>query len=152
MFPLRLVFNRDNEMTSEETVKLLRWHAGLESGGGRSGRSIAACTWPRGKASQELENAVADCLGALALLNVELNGSTPSSTAVRIAVLPGNLVYAMAEISRMLRDGQTQASDLEQKSRLSVAASKIETAWLAVLAGDIDDIQEHVAHEESAKS
>lgn len=151
MCPLRLVFNRDHEMTSEESLKLLRWHAGLESGGGRGGRSIAACTWPRGKASQDLENAVADCVSALALLNVELNGATPSSTAVRIAVLPRGLVYAMAEIARMLRDGEKQASDPEHGSRLSAAASKIETAWLAVLAGDIDDIQEHVEQEEGAK-
>jgi hypothetical protein len=57
----------------------------------------------------------------------------------------------MAEIIRMLNDGLKHAIDAEHKSRLSAAASRIETAWLAVLAGDIDDIQAHVEQEEVAR-
>ena len=45
-----------------------------------------------------------------------------------------------AEVARMLRDAGADRS-----------ARKVDTAWLAVLAGDVDDVREHVAQEESAR-
>jgi hypothetical protein len=50
-------------------------------------------------------------------------------------------VYAITEIIRMLDD------DL----RTTDAAWAVETTWSAVLAGDFDDLAEHLRHEHPAR-
>ena len=66
-------------------------------------------------------------------------------------LLPSTLVYAITEVIRLLRDSQaTVAAEIEQRT-IGRAAWRAETAWSAVLAGDIDDIQEHLIQEEAAR-
>jgi hypothetical protein len=50
-----------------------------------------------------------------------------------------SVAYSVAEVARMLREA---SADRE--------AWQVETGWLAVLAGDIDDVGQHVAEEEAA--
>jgi hypothetical protein len=105
-----------------------------------------------GAYSADLERAVSDCLLALASLNAELNGEVPSSSSPDDRQdLPRSLVYAVIEVARMLRASQDHATDTSAATRLGRAAWRIETAWSAVLAGDIDDLGEHLKHEEVAR-
>ncbi|NNF64214.1 MAG: hypothetical protein HKN07_08120 [Acidimicrobiia bacterium] len=87
--------------------------------------------------------AIADCLDVLVKLNHELNGELPSAGFDCGPELPRSLVYSISEIIRMIRECRTDDANR--------AAWRIETAWLAVLAGDIDDILEHVAGEEASR-
>jgi len=113
--------------------------------------SIASSTWPRGRVAKEFADSVADCLNTLAALNRELNGELPSSGAVRAADVPRKLVYAMTEIVRMIRECWQQAGDQEAAGVLARAAWRVETAWSAVVAGDVEDIPKHIEEEEAAR-
>lgn len=139
-------------MITDATVNWLCWHAGLKDGGHNLSSSIADCTYSGEDAMSRLEAAVVDCLNALDVLNREINGPIPSATSIRAAVLPRNVVYAATEITRMLRESGRGARSMRYKKFLDEAVRKIEVGWSAVLAGDIDNILEHVVHEEAAHS
>ena len=113
---------------------LIRSHAGLVGDGLANPTLISGALAHQ----QDVDIAVGSFVAALQRLNVELNGPTPTGSVADSdrRMLPAQLVYAVTEVSRMLRDeGQTEA------------AWAVDTAWLAVLAGDIDDVSEHVAEE-----
>jgi len=95
-----------------------------------------------------LADAVADFVKELSRLNVELNGEAPSETVDPAPAMIGtNLAYVVAEVARMLRESaETTGSAVARE-----AAWRVETAWLAVLAGDIDDVEQHVAAEAAAR-
>jgi hypothetical protein len=119
-------------------VTRLRQHAGLEPSGGAP--TVSAATLepvdPR-----ELADAVSEFLGLLDVLNLELNGAEPSAAiSGKAETISRTAAYSVAEVARMLRDG---GADRE--------AWQVETGWLAVLAGDIDDVRQHVAEEEAAR-
>lgn len=110
--------------------------------------SISECVDWRGNVVADLDAPVADLLASLVRLNRELNGDMPSETQ-GAASIPREIVYAMAEIIRVLR----RAIERPHETRSQVASDAawtIETAWVAVLAGDIDDILDHVAEERRA--
>lgn len=134
-------------MIADTTISRLLWHAGLD-GRETDAPSIASNTWPRENLSPAFHEAVVDCLCTLATLNRELNGDIPSRTTVCVEDVPRNLVYAVTEIVRMIRDCQEHAQGQSGEAVFAQAARRIETAWLAVLAGDIDNILEHVDQEE----
>lgn len=116
-------------------MRAVRSHAGLEDVAHRPSVSEAL-----GRSGQ-IDAAVADFLDVLQQMNVDLNGRVPSQTAGGAEVaLPAGLVYAIAEVARMLRD---QGHDDD--------AWAVDTAWLAVLGGDIDDIGAHVVLERAAR-
>jgi hypothetical protein len=50
------------------------------------------------------------------------------------------MAYAVAEVARMLRE-----ADADRE------AWQVETGWLAVLAGDVDDVRQHITEEETAR-
>jgi hypothetical protein len=92
----------------------------------------------------QMEAATADLIEALDGFNRVLNGPRPSSglrDACRTDVVPIRVAYSVGEAVRMLRE-----------SGATTCAWRIETAWLAVLAQDIDDVSNHVAEEEQARS
>lgn len=135
-------------MITDRTISRLRWHAGLDETGKTDGlSSIASNTWPKGRLTPNFQKAVTDCLDTLVILNREINGDVPSSSSVWAKDLPRSLVYAMTEITRMIRNSQEQAQDQNDANALSRAVKQLETAWSAVLAGDIDNILEHIAQE-----
>jgi hypothetical protein len=91
--------------------------------------------------AQEVEAAVADFMDALDALNHELNGAVPSAAVSAEAdAVSREAAYAVAEVARMLRDAGAEREE-----------SAVHTGWLAVLAGDIDDVRQHVAEEEAAR-
>lgn len=62
-----------------------------------------------------------------------------------------DLVYAIAEIDRMLRSYGVGVSDGARRAQAAKATWRIETAWRAVLAGDIDDLRQHLAEESATR-
>ena len=91
----------------------------------------------------QIEPATADFIEALDEYNGRLNGPVPSAGVGEAEedVVSRRAAYAVVEVARMLRDAG--ADD---------CARQVDIAWAAVLAGDIDDIREHVTREDSARS
>jgi hypothetical protein len=125
---------------SNETTRRLRWHAGLEQAANGARISIAECIGVT-RIGERLDEALNDLLSTLTQLNGELNGPAPSETTDGADQIPLQLVYAITEIIRMLRDDPSTDD----------AAWTVETAWNAVLAGDIDDLHEHLRLERAAR-
>jgi hypothetical protein len=128
-------------MVSAELVHRIRWHAGLTNEAVSSVPSIAEATWEARGQSEILASALRDFLTALSRLNHELNGPVPSEAASATMDIPRNVAYAVAEVLRLLRDND-EASD---------AAWLVEAAWQAVLAGDIDDLEQHLVEERAPR-
>lgn len=134
-------------MIKTETLERLRQHAGLCQAPSPSFPTIADCTAPRADLLQKLWLAGEDVISTLGALNYELNGATPSSGQICVALIPRSLVYAMTEIIRMVRELLPAVRESSQRSRIEVLAKQIESAWSAVLAGDVDDLHQHLAQE-----
>jgi hypothetical protein len=126
-------------MSNPDTTGRLRWHAGLLDLPHSESPTIAACTWPVGERSPKLGDAVADFIDALQALNHELNGAVPSDSISGADTVSRGAAYAVAEVIRML----------DENGKAQHERWMVETAWLAVLAGDIDDLDEHIAQEEA---
>jgi hypothetical protein len=138
---------------SGATTLRLRWHAGLESNKGEQhGFSVSECVGSASRSGEYLEKAVADLLDAMTLLNTELNGTTPSVTIEATAEIPRELAYAVAEITSVLRQQAPYANGTDAPQDIARSAWLVETAWLAILAGDIDDLCVHLAEEEAMRS
>lgn len=137
-------------MVTEATTSRLRWHAGLQEAAEHV-PSIASSTWPRGRLQDGLQEALIDCLRTLGSLNGELNNQARPGEVARAADVPRSVAYAVAEIVRVIRDSQHDAQDQHNAAVLGRAAWRIETAWSAILAGDVDDIERHVEEEEAAR-
>jgi hypothetical protein len=125
------------ELTSHTVTATERiaWHAGLSEAGALPPGSVSAVT--SGGDPADIEAATTDFIGTLDKYNRELNGPVPSETVdPRDDSVPRSLAYAVGEVVRMLR-----ASGSDR------AALRVETTWQAVLAGDVDDIDEHLVEE-----
>jgi hypothetical protein len=136
-------------MVTQQTRGRLRWHTGLEEGADVGVGSVSECTTPtKSEKPDDLETAVADVVATLEVLNHELNGKLPSETITTAPTLIStDVAYALAEIVRMLRDYEARTGD----GSGAEAAWMVDTAWVAVLAGDIDDVKEHLADERRAR-
>ena len=102
--------------------------------------SISECTSPE-SLLEGLDAAVDDFVQALSAFNRTLNGEVPSQSFDHADSVPAAAAYAVSEANRMLRDYRGSA---ENVGRAEGAAWAIETAWNAVLAGDIDDLAQHI--------
>lgn len=124
-------------MSTDPTERRLLQHAGLESSSGAL--TVSAATVEPVEARQ-LAEAVSDFLTLLDVLNHELNGAEPSAAiSGKAETVSTGVAYAVAEVVRMLRD-----ADADRE------AWQVETGWLAVLAGDVDDVLQHIADEGAA--
>jgi hypothetical protein len=93
-----------------------------------------------------LDGAVDDFVTVLDSLNRELNGSVPSEGVDdRQPDVPVSTAYAVSEVSRMLREA---AEDGREGTDPALLAWRVDVAWNAVLAGDVDSLVEYVAGEE----
>jgi hypothetical protein len=124
-----------------DTIDMLRWHAGLITEAPTSrGPSIDELLFEREPTQGEFDAALLDLLRTLQALSVELNGETPSEViGTSEKELPTAAAYAISEITLRLRS----------RNRADAAWS-VDLAWNAVLAGDIDDVIEHVQQERDA--
>jgi len=141
-------------MITQDTINRFRWHAGLE-GSLLEEQSISSILESKDITKSSLRGALTSIVPIFEVLNHELNGMSPSGTIMITDVppeIPRELAYAIAEIVRMLRDCEHEAVSDAEKNELGLMAWRVETAWLAVLAGDIDDISEHLQEEERGRS
>jgi hypothetical protein len=113
----------------------------LHALGSADGTTVNGATASRDR--PQIEAATGDFIEALDEYNRSLNGRIPSAGTGDAGedVVSRGAAYAAVEASRMLRDAG--ADD---------CARRVDIAWAAVLAGDIDDIRQHVALEDSARS
>ena len=125
-------------VSTESTAMRLRQHAGLEPSSGAP--TISAATVEPVDAPR-LAEAMSDFLALLDVLNHELNGAEPSAAiSGKADSISTGVAYSVAEVARMLREAGADGE-----------AWQVDTSWLAVLAGDIDDVRQHVAEEEAAR-
>jgi hypothetical protein len=117
-------------MVSSDTVRLLCWHAGLE-GDALDPESVSGAT----ATGQRVSEAVTAFLVVLERANHELNGPSPSDRGGDGSddQVPRSVAYAVSEVTGMLRDAEEHE-----------LAGRVDAAWNAVLAGDVDDLAEHV--------
>lgn len=140
-------------MISAGTTHWLRWHAGLESDlDGVHSTSVAEGLDRPDPSGERLENAIADLLDAMAVLNTELNGAVPSKSFEREDKISLAIVFAVAEIVNLLRQRASRHGATETAQNAASAAWRVEAAWLAVLHGDIDDLGVHLAEEEAMRN
>jgi hypothetical protein len=120
------------EMVSPDTVRLLRWHAGLY-GDALDPESVSDAT----AAGQRVSEGVAVFVSVLDRFNHELNGPRPSESVVAESDdVPRDVAYSASQVTAMLRVADHR--DL---------AERVDTTWNAALAGDIDDLAEHIEQE-----
>jgi len=65
----------------------------------------------------------------------------PSSVVGKGSGIPRSTILVILEISRLLRECEGRSMAVAD------AAWSVETAWRAILAGDIDDLGEHLSDE-----
>lgn len=133
---------------SDEVAERLRRHAGLEDVTQPTNYSVSSSIRWDGAVDSNLHAALADVIDVLAQLNLELNGERPSNSVEGASSIRRDVVYAVAEIVRLLRDARGSG---DQIVVISDGVWSIETAWRAILAGDIDDIHEHLVEEQRAR-
>jgi hypothetical protein len=120
-------------MLSTKTIIRLQQHAGLRP---TNRPSVSEATGGKPVGEEAVREALDDFLDALQALNLEMNGDNPSESYEGDATVPRTVAYSVGEVVRQLRE-----------SGAAMEASRAETAWLAVLAGDVDDLRQHVREE-----
>lgn len=127
-------------MVSADVINRLRHHAGLITHRDEEMPSVAQATWAPDD-PRVLRLALEDLVAGMVRLNFELNGPVPSESETAAQSVPREVAYAVAEITRMLRVCRPVLEATHD------AAWTVETAWRAILAGDIDDLARHVEDE-----
>jgi hypothetical protein len=141
-------------MEQTHASKRLSHHASAAEGD-----SFTFALWQAARQSQqpELGKLFDDILSCFEAINHALNTQHPSDTIEgKAAALPRSLV---ADVSSILSDGWSyywrwaSGGQFTPKFRAELAAMLVQIgiAWDGVLAGDIDDIREHVQTEYSAR-
>jgi hypothetical protein len=102
----------------------------------------------KGEPETGLEDAVADIVECLQALN-QHNLSEPNA---RRGVLNLDVVYAISGMTLLaIEVSMVQWKKGQSLSKLLMAAWQLGCAWDALLAGDIEDIQQHLKYEATAK-
>jgi hypothetical protein len=139
-------------MDYSHALRSLRNHANGAGSTLPEGESFLFVLWQAGRESRapELQHLFDDILACLETVNHALNTEHPSKTvAGKAEAVPRSLV---ADVSAILHVGWSdywrwslsQQFSESFREELAVMLVQIGIAWEAVLAGDIDDILEHV--------
>jgi hypothetical protein len=101
----------------------------------------------RGESALALQKAVADIIDLLQCLN-----GYNQSAAQRAVIFSPDVVYAISGIMQLgLETTLVLSKGRKESSALLAAIWRIGCAWDAVLAGDIEDIPQHVEYETAAR-
>ena len=133
-------------MSNETILSKLRYHAGLTVDTDAAVPRLIDSAFDK----VLFLKALADVLDSFQQLNIELNGLIPSKNIDQQSVIDRSIAYAASELITSLRKQLTLAEKIDPG--LYSAIWKLELAWAAVLAGDIDDINAHIFEEEVAKN
>jgi len=127
----------------ESTISRLRYHAGLEEIAGAGIAPIAEALWQGSPAG----DAFSDILVCMEKLNHEMNGPLPSGDVrPKVSHFDRKLLYAIYEIGRQISQAAEKAPP-DRSASLCSLGRKFDAAWGAILAGDIDDIRDHIEDE-----
>ncbi len=132
-------------MAERETGGWLLWHAGIAE---RQGATVPSI-WEATKTGdgEALNAALDDLVAAFVVLNRDLNGDAPSaSIGPGRPHVPRSVAVAVSEINQLLR--RYPGTNPGVKRGVWV----VDAAWDAVLAGDVDDLAEHLSLEEHARA
>jgi hypothetical protein len=127
-------------MVSAETTRHLLRHAGLKDADPALVPSITSCTSSESY-SDYLEDAIADFMRGMSRLNNELNATVSSRGDARAPDVPREVALAVAAVARMLRDYAEGGAAPARREAARRGARRIESAWTAVLAGDVDELR-----------
>ena len=135
-------------MSTMDATERLRYHAGYL---GETCFDVPSLDYALFN-KKPIDDALADVIATLNTLNIEINGPIPSETIeTSPALFPRQLVGAVTEIVRRVREEAVAADNAETKRELLRIAWRLDCAWSAILDGDIDDLEEHVDGQESAR-
>ena len=146
-------------MEYSQALQRLRNHANTPGSNLPEGESFLFALWEadRGTRMPEIRPLFENILACLEAINLELNGKQPSTVIEGKAVAVTRSLAA--DMSAILSEGWSYFILWESKQRFSeifrseLAAILLQLgiAWDAILAGDIDDIQQQVESEFMAK-
>lgn len=115
----------------------LRHHSGVKLDEESHLPSLSIALWQR----HPVDLQVQDILEALQDLNLEANGPIPSESFEGWSSFDRTLISDIQQVMRMLRE---PSDDLERHEQNQELASRIEKAWLDLLAGDIDKLDDGI--------
>jgi hypothetical protein len=139
-------------MTPEEAIERLRRHAGLAEPNPQVPPDLALLLWHtrRGRALGDVESAVDEIVQCLQIINPILNGQPPEYPKAH-DVLPRLTVYTISQICLDCTQAAVESRDEPIRLRLLKAAWTVQSAWDALVAGDIADVGTHVKMEREAR-
>lgn len=149
----------ESQMTIEDVRDRLTHHANLPCAISEE-ESFCFLIWnaKRTRKAVDLSAAFRDIVGCLETLNKLWNGPVPSETPReriltcvdrRIAYLVSEVMTGAAEyVAMAATSSDTTSTDASSRAMIAYG---INCAWSAVLAGDIDDLQEHLRLEMRAR-
>ncbi len=134
----------NKDMSAEDEII---WHTGMETHFSANGlpNLWAELTQPGG--GSQLAAAFEAVVQALCRLNTEINGLVPSEVIGGSPVVSRRLCRAVAEVGSMCRQALKQIKSPELRALVDQELQRIEIGWIAVLDGDIDNIEEHIEGE-----
>jgi hypothetical protein len=127
-----------------QTLKLLRWHAGLDQQGPNDTISIAQITWAPTNQAASIDRTADNVIMILSEINYELNGPKPSQSTNKSAMISRQLIFAVEEIRRLLREALTKCNSVEDLDALKRSERRINCAWSGVVSGDIDNLRSYI--------
>ncbi len=122
----------------------LLWHAGFAEREAATVPSVYDAT--KAGDCEALDAALDDLVAAFVVLNRDLNGDAPSASVGPGPHVPRSVAVAVSEINQLLR--RYPGTNPGVKRGVWV----VDAAWDAVLAGDVDDLAEHLSLEEHARA
>ncbi len=124
-------------MIKESTLELLEYHSVWGPDGNKHITLIGLIDSPDFIDANE----AAYFLDILQLVNIEVNGHTPSQTVnLHINELPRRLVYIISEIRDSCWDKFVYTKDIKCRRAIYTVVRWIDVCWGWILDGDIDDL------------
>lgn len=145
-------------MEYHEATSVIFKHAGFTTGvSDQPGPSLVDELWKlrQGSESMDLSLLIDEIVQCFEVVNHQMNGTLPSESIARETLIPRRLVAAITTMIIVCLETafelQRQSKDSRLSNTLQTNAWKLVCAWDAILAGDIDDISNHIRLEQIAR-